>query len=169
MDAFSGLNTPTSIHHYLVFQEAISDLEIADITITGSPPVTISNLEPAWYNPYTVYVTAVNNVGTAHSSFIMRFVNTDRTITATVPPTLSVPDQRVNEDTDFELDLTNYTTGTPPFTYERTLISGGPGRLTLPDWAARGGEGLSLTEAGLLDGHTPIVDGDVTENSIYYG
>ena len=150
--------------HYLVFSDAVSTLQIGNVTLSGSPTATVSALNSEWYSTYTVYATASNIVGTTqyadHTTFEMLFVNTDP---VDQPPVLDVPNQVVDEfDVDgnrvnFSLDLTDYTTGTAPFEYYRTLIGGGPNRYALPNWSARQGTGLNLTSAGVLSGQVPLV------------
>ena len=164
-DSISAGNTQSNTEHYLVFSGAVANLVAANITITGSPTVTISNLSKSWYNTFTIYASAINTINgqlqTAHTNFEMRFINTDVDIPEPVAPTLSVPDRMLNENEPFRLDLTRYTSGDGPFTYERTLISVGTSRYPLPDWETdRSGTGLRLSSAGMLTGRTPRVTAD---------
>ena len=145
--------------HYLVFSGAVATLQTGSVRVTGSPAASVNGLAMEWYTTYTVYATASNIIGTTqhadHTTFEMLFVNTDDEVCT--PPTLDVDNLSVSEldmngdRVQFSLDLTDHTTGTAPFTYERTLIGGGPSRYTLPGW-------LSLTEAGMLSGQVPLVE-----------
>ena len=156
--------------YYLVFSAAVDDLQRGDITIAGSPSVTVTNLDQEWWTTYTIYATATNttngNLNIANKTFNMLFINTDSILGT--PPTLNVPNQVVDEyDVDgnrvrFRLDLKDYTTGTAPFTYERTLDDDGVNRRPLPDWTPTG-TGLSLTTDGILEGDVPLVSGDSVE------
>ena len=159
LNVIQGVTNQT---HFIVFNQAVTGLQRGDFTIGGSPSVTVTNLEQAWYNTNTIYVTARNVVNSqvefAHQTFNMTAINTD---IAEDPPNLNVPDQIVDESTTgWTLDLREYTTGSAPFTYERTLISAGPNRFPLPDWTDGGGTGLTLTEEGILSGDPPSVDDD---------
>ena len=140
------------------------------VTISGAPTVIVGGVEKAWYNTFTIYVTARNTVSgalrMAHSTFKMGFINTDPSIDQ--PPTLNVPDQTLDEGDALSLNLTDYTTGTPPFTYERTLRTESA-RFPLPDWEnfGTGGSGVDLSSAGMLTGTAPEIDGGDIEGTAY--
>lgn len=158
----------TNTLYFLRFTEPVTSLQIGDFSISGADA---GRLARQWYNTHTIYVTVVNFVSglprSANTSFPLYLVNTDTGVTEDVPPTLNVPDQTIPEltngsPTQWSLDLNRYTSGTHPFTYERTQIGNTNRRYSLPDWETGGGTGVNLTPMGIISGTVPTITEDET-------
>ena len=147
--------------YFLRFSSPLDTLLPQNFTIVGA---NADSLSRAWYNRDTVYVRATNTVDgeeeTADDSFFLYLINTD-TGEPDTPPMLDVPDQEHTVGTPWALNLQDFTSGTKPYTYERTIIGDGPQRYSLPDFTERMGTGMTLTSAGLLAANPPS---DITES-----
>ena len=155
--------------HFLRFSRSVENIRTTDFTISGA---TATNMQQSWYADDTVYVTAVNiaagSINSPATSFKIYRVNTETGITDDQAPQLNVPDQMANELTNgqptiWRLDLNRYTTGTAPFSYERTLIGEGPRRFSLPDLRDSGGTAMTLTPMGILE----VTFGTITEDETH--